>query len=110
MCRTPCNPTIPIAPDALEPCQNRFRVHRRSSRAGIVFFSTNSAMAAAGILTARPQFTLGSFRRASHARTVDTFKLKASAASGTVSKFFIFPSVAHDMISRACVHSSSTPH
>jgi hypothetical protein len=47
-------------------------------------------MALAGILTARPQLTRGSFLRSSHARIVAGFKLSASLASLTESNFVIW--------------------
>jgi len=65
---------------------------RRGSLSGIVFSAMNFSIASAGILTARPQFTRASLRLESHARTVETFRFKASATSATVSRFFIFPS------------------
>jgi len=68
----------------------------------------NCAIASAGIRTALPQFTRGSFLRSNQARTVDTFRFKASAVSATVSRFFIGSSVAHDVLSRACVSSDNT--
>jgi hypothetical protein len=57
-----------------------------SASDGMVFRSINSWIAAAGMRTARPQFTRGSLRRTSHARSVAGFKPSAFAASSTESK------------------------
>ena len=74
----------------------------------MVLRSINSAIASAGIRTARPQFTRGSFRSTSHALTVEILTFNASAASATVSKFFMYPSVAHNVISRARIRKIGT--
>jgi hypothetical protein len=70
-------------------------VHLRGSRAGIVLRSIKSAMACAGMRTARPQFTRGSLRRDTQARIVETFKPSASAACWTVSSWLILFTSTH---------------
>src|SRR5207302_647592 len=106
---TACHPTVPLAPHAGQPVKNGFEVHRRSSLAWIVLRSMNCAMASAGMRTARPQFTRGSLRLASHALTVQILTFNASAASATVSRFLISPSVAHDMFACASIGRDSNP-
>ena len=63
----------------------------RGSFAGTVLRSMNCAIASAGIRTARPQFTRGSFPLVSQLLTVEILTFNASAVSATVSKFFICP-------------------
>jgi hypothetical protein len=70
--------------------QTLFRLtHRCPSLAGIVLRSINCVIASAGMRTALPQLTRGSFLLNSHALTVETFRFNISAVSATVSKFFI---------------------
>jgi hypothetical protein len=97
MRRASGNPLFTVAPYTLQPRQHRFNVHPRSALAGIVLRAMNCAIASAGMRTARPQFTRGSFRLASHALTVEIFRFNASAVSATVSKFFIGPPVSRTM-------------
>jgi len=77
-----CFANVPVA-------LRRLRIHRRSSLAGMVFRSINWNTASAGMRTARPQFTRGSFRRSSQARIVAGFTAKTSLASLTLNNFCI---------------------
>jgi hypothetical protein len=86
---TLCNPPPAHAPRPLQSAKQLSRIHRRSSFAGIVFRSMNCAIASAGIRTARPQLTRGSFLRSSQARIVAGLSASSSLASLTESNLGI---------------------
>jgi hypothetical protein len=65
------------------------QVHRRSSLAGTVLRSINCVIASAGMRTARPQFTRGSFLRDSQALIVAGLSASISLASLIESNLFI---------------------
>jgi hypothetical protein len=106
--RAPCDPSTARVPHAFESCENQFGVHRRSSRAGIVLRSINSATASAGIRTARPQFTRGSFLRSSQARIVAGLSASISLASLIESNLLIsFTSQRNNVLPASSSHSDS---
>jgi hypothetical protein len=96
MRRATCHPSAPAAPHPFEPGDNRFRVHRRSPRAGIVFSAMNFSTASRGMRTARPQFTRGNLRFTSQPRTVAGFTASISLASLTESNFVMSFTSARD--------------
>ncbi len=71
----------------MEAIRDFLNPHRRSSLAGTVLRSMNCAIASAGMRTALPQLTRGSFRLASHARIVAGLTASISLASMMESNF-----------------------
>jgi hypothetical protein len=67
----------------------------------------NASMASAGILTARPQRTLGNFLLATHARIVEVFRFNASAACATVRSFIAIASPQFRLFTMGCYSSIS---